>query len=258
MTDLAMTKRAAGMLDDATSTSGGASQAAPKSAVGETGLHSAALVSGFGLLAMTVLAPMCIFGVIGKLTVAGDPAATAANLVESASLFRLGAVGVLVVALLDVVVAWGLDALLRGVHQSLSRLGAWLRLVYAVMFAVAGTDLFGALRAAPVDARQTVFLLDSFQQGWQVALVVFGVHLGVVGVLVWRAPFISRIFGALLVVAGMGYVVDGLGTLLSPDYALGVGTFTFVGEVLFMFWLLVRGWKLPVAAHSVGAQSLDQ
>lgn len=222
----------------------GAKANRPAGAAAQTPLRTAALVAGVAMLAMAVIAPLCIFGVIGRLTVADDATATAANLVASAGLFRLAAVGVLVVALLDVVVAWGLDELLHGVHRSLSKLGAWLRLIYAALFAVAAGELFAALRAAPTNPAEALFRLDGFQQGWQIALVVFGVHLVVVGALVWRAPFISRVFGALLVVAGLGYFVDGLGVLLSPSYALSLGSFTFVGELLFMCWLLARGRKL--------------
>jgi hypothetical protein len=170
--------------------------------------------------------------------------------VDSAGLFRLGAVGLIVVAILDVGVAWALYLVLRTVNPGLSLLGAWLRLAYAAIFAAAITGLFGALRAASVEPAQTLFLLTTFDQGWHIGLIVFGLHLGVVGLLVWRPGFFSRLVSVLLAVAAAGYVVDGLGTLLSPAYSLGLSRFTFVGEVVFIFWLLIRGGTLPDTADS--------
>jgi hypothetical protein len=52
-----------------------------------------------------------------------------------------------------------------------------------------------------------------------------------------------------MVIAGAGYVVDALGTLLSSGYSLELSRFTFVGEVVFIFWLLIRGGRGERAAR---------
>ena len=130
-------------------------------------------------------------------------------------------------------------------NPSLSLLGGWLRLAYAAILAVAINSLFSALRALPMDPALAVFFLDSFDSLWQIGLIVFGVHLTVVGLLAWQSDFIHWLFGVLLITSGLGYIVDGFGTLLSPDYSLGLAMFTFIGEVAFIVWLLIRGRKLP-------------
>jgi hypothetical protein len=57
----------------------------------------------------------------------------------------------------------------------------------------------------------------------------------------WRSPLVSfsdsSVF--LVVIAGAGYLADFLGGLLSTRYAIEVATFTFVGDVVLMVWLLV-------------------
>ena len=209
----------------------------------DTGPRTAAIVAGISLLAMAVIAGLSNFAVIGNLTVTGDAEASAANLISSAVLFRLGALGLLIVTILDVLVAWGLYVVFRPVNPSISLLSAWLRVVFAAIFAVAINNLFGAVRAAPSDPAQTLFLLETFDRGWQAGLIFFGLHLGLVGVLIWRYGSLSWIFGVLLIIAGAGYVVDALGTLLSPVYSLELSRFTFVGELVFIFWLLIRGGK---------------
>ena len=163
---------------------------------------TAALIGGMGLLVMAVVAALSNFGAINSLTASGDAGATARNLVNSAALFRLGAVGLIVTAILDIVVAWAIYVVLRTVNPSLSLLGAWLRLAYAAIFAAAIGSLFSALRAAPVDPAQTLFLLKTYDQGWHIGLVIFGLHLGVVGFLVWRPGFFSRSLRCDCLVAG--------------------------------------------------------
>ena len=54
----------------------------------------------------------------------------------------------LVVAVLDVVVAWALYAVLRPVSRGIALLAAWLRVVYAAVFAAALSNLVVAARAS--------------------------------------------------------------------------------------------------------------
>ena len=49
--------------------------------------------------------------------------------------------------------------------------------------------------------------------------------------------------GALLAIAGLGYLVDSIGILLFPQYNLSLGEYTFFGELILIFWLLWRGIK---------------
>lgn len=66
-------------------------------------------------------------------------------------------------------------------------------------------------------------------------------HLVLLGHLTYRSGFAPRLLGVLLMIAGLGYLVDTFGTLLVPGYPAVAALFTFVGEPLFMIWLLVKG-----------------
>lgn len=210
----------------------------------DTQPSTAALIAGIGLLVMAVIAPFANFGVIVNLEVPGDPSATATNIAKSADLVRLAAADFIIIAILDVVVAWGLYIVLRRVNPSLSLLGGWLRLAYAAILAVSINSLLSALRAGSMDPMSGAFFLESFNSLWQIGLIIFGLHLCVVGVLAWQSDFIHWLLGVLLIIAGLGYIVDGFGTILVQDYSLNLATFTFIGEVVLIFWLLIRGRKL--------------
>ena len=62
-----------------------------------------------------------------------------------------------------------------------------------------------------------------------------------IGYLAYRSGFMPKIFGILLVVAGLGYLTDGFVLVLVPDPSISIGSFTFLGEVALIFWLLIVG-----------------
>ncbi len=78
-----------------------------------TETRRAALVAGFGLLAMAIIAGLANFGAVEAVLVEGNAAATGANLAESRTAFRLGVIGFGLVAVLDVIIAWALYIFFR-------------------------------------------------------------------------------------------------------------------------------------------------
>lgn len=92
---------------------------------------------------------------------------------------------------------------------------------------------------------EVMMRVDSFYMVWMAALMLFGLHLLLVGVLAYRSGHVPRALGVLLVIAGVGYAYDTVGTLMVQDAPI-ISTFTFVGEFLLALWLLVRGSRLTV------------
>lgn len=90
------------------------------------------------------------------------------------------------------------------------------------------------------------------------SLVLFGLYLGVIGVLVFRSGYIPRVLGVLLMIAGAGYVIDSLQPYLLPGVNLDFLMITFFGELVFMLWLLVRGWKLEERTVQIDAVTLHR
>jgi hypothetical protein len=214
-----------------------------------------ALIAGLGLLLMAVLAPIAHFGVLQTLIVPSDAADTVANITASEGTFRAGVAALLVVAMLDVLVAWGLYVLFRAVNETLALLVAWMRVVYAAVFAIAVANLvdvaqlLGSAQSAMLEPgqlqAQVMSSIASFENGWSIGLAVFGLHLVGLGALVFSSTRWSKLLGGLVVIAGGGYLVDSFATILVPDYGLTVSLVTFVGEALlivWLFWVAARGF----------------
>jgi len=83
------------------------------------------------------------------LIVGDDAIQSAANIADSETGFRLAISSLLVVAGLDVVVAWALFRFLDPESSGLSMLAALFRVVYAGIFVVAIAQLVGILRLLP-------------------------------------------------------------------------------------------------------------
>ena len=75
----------------------------------------------------------------------GDATLTARNIADHELQFRLVAAGFVIVAGLDVLVAWALYVLLRPVNPSIAVLSAWLRVAYAAVLAAASANLAAAV-----------------------------------------------------------------------------------------------------------------
>ncbi len=136
--------------------------------------------------------------------------------------------GIAFIIVLDVIVAVALYYLLRSVNRHLSFFMAASRVIYAGVFAYALSRIAD---------------LGAFQSIWDKSLLLFGIHLLLLGILVYRSGFIPKWLGILLLLAAAGYMVDSVAKMFGT--ATNLGFFTFFGEVLFAIWLVVRSGKLP-------------
>lgn len=221
-------------------------------------IRRAALTAGVGLLLMSVLAGFSKLVALDGLVTQGNAAQTASDIGGANGLFRLGVMSLILVIPLDVVVAWGLYRVFSPVNASVSMLAAAFRLVYAGVFLVAIGQLLGALRLLGNDTYLSVFSVEQLQAQallgitgfndlWVVALGLFGVHLLLIGYLASRSGYVPRLLGVLIAVAGIGYVIDSVGVVLSQGPWADVGRYTFIGEFLLALWLVIRGPRLTVS-----------
>jgi Domain of unknown function (DUF4386) len=212
--------------------------------------RSAALVGGVSLLLIAVLAGAGNFGALAPLITSGDAVKTAAAISGSGLQFRIGVLCMILAAILDVVVAAALLRILEPANRMVALTAAWFRIAYAAVFVVAITQLASVpdLLSKPDLALDAI---GSYNVIWHVGLMLFAAHLVLVAYVALRSRILPLWLGILVGIAGAGYFVDGVGTILQPDYVPSISTFTFIGEVALIGWLLwtaIRRPKLPLAA----------
>jgi hypothetical protein len=218
-------------------------------------MHRSALIAGLGLLLMAVLAGLATFGVLERVVTDGDASRTTSDILAAFRSFRLAILALFAVAVLDVVVAWALWAFFDRVHHAVAVLAAWCRGLYAVVFAVAIAQLVAAARLladgrlrGQADLQLQSDVLTQIQQYgdiWSFGLGLFGIHLLLIGWLAFRSGFVPRFIGVLVLIAGAGYLVDSFGGLLYATYTFELASFTFIGEVVLMIWLLLFAARGP-------------
>jgi hypothetical protein len=217
-------------------------------------LKTAALISGLCLLIMVVAAPIAEMYAYPKLIVRGSLNDTITNLTTHRGLFTICILGYLITFILDIVVAWSLYVLLKPVNADVSLLAALFRIVYTMLALVALLNLVSSYR---IVYSSTVFTLDNqstnqqvahylnaFKSQWYFGLVFFSLHLIVLGFLIIRASYIPKLLGVLLIITGLGYSLTTFKPFLFPNTNIDFASYTFYGEIVFMFWLLIKGWKL--------------
>jgi hypothetical protein len=205
----------------------------------------------------------------GKLVVAGNAAATAANILGHERLFWLG----FVLSVIGVAfhLAWALlmYVLLKPVNRSLSLLAAFFVLLSCAMQALTsllylapllilqGGSSFSAFTAEQLQALALMFLKLN-EYAFNIDLVFFGLWCVLAGYLIFRSTFLPRTLGVLLAIDGLGFV-----TYLYPPLAYHLfipylAAASALGEIPLELWLIVIGvnaqrWKEQATAAAVRA-----
>jgi len=194
------------------------------------------------------------FGIViipGKLVVAGNAAATAANILGHERLFWLG----FVLSLIGVAfhIAWALlmYELLSPVNRSLSRLAAFVILVGCAIQAVTSLLYLASLIILQSGSSLSAFTPEQLQAlalvflrvqdyAFQIYLVFFGAWCFLIGGLIFKSTFLPRILGVLLAISGLGWM-----TYLYPPLTHHVYPFivaaSALGEIPLELWLIVMG-----------------
>jgi len=203
----------------------------------------------------------------GHLIVHGNAAATVGNIAAHEMLFRLGIAGQLIGQAAFIFVALALYKLLEGVNQWHATVMVVLIVVsipiaflnelnsLAALALVHGADFLSIVDKPHRDAFAMLFL-NLHGRGLVVAELFWGLWLFPLAMLVYRSRFLPRFLGVWLALAGAGWVTLSLVSLLLPQYQDKVYIDTqpaVIGEIVFMFWLLIKGAK--PGAPSIAALS---
>lgn len=214
--------------------------------------------AGVLYLIIFIASPLAFIVGKGGLLVPGDATATAENIMASESLFRIGIASETVVFLVEIIMAAIFYVLLKPVSPMLSLAAAFSRLAEAVVQAVnllpsilvfllvSGSGYLTVFEPEQRDAlvMLSLNLYDYMTLVWG---FFFGLHLLLLGYLVYKSAYFPPILGVLLALASLGYILQSYGAFLVPQYDAILDTVVLVlavpGELAFTLWLLIKGVK---------------
>jgi hypothetical protein len=192
----------------------------------------------------------------GQILVPGDAAATAGNVVEHETLFRLSIVGDMICFAGDAALAVAYFVLLRPVSRGLAALGAFWRLAQATMLfgftltslvalrLLGGADEVNGLSEAQRESLSWL-ALDAHAVGLSVGFILLGLGSTVFSYLLLRSGYVPKllagwgIFASIVITIGSLLIVAVPAAKSFVDPALYVPIFLF--EVGTGLWLLIRG-----------------
>lgn len=132
-----------------------------------------------------------------------------------------------------------------------------MRVIYTLMSLVAMMNLLTVLQLLGKHAYLGVFTTDQLDGNIMIALhslgmidhfpicyLFFGIHLLMLGYVIFISKYLPKIVGACLIVAGLGWLTDSLQPLLFYDTDISVGMVSGAGELVFMLWLFIKGTRL--------------
>lgn len=172
------------------------------------------------------------------------------------SIFRFGTLSFVIMVVADVLLSWALYYIFKNTNESLSKLSAWLRLVNCTIFGVA---LFNLLNVSDLLSMAGIIqvndlniellkLYKGFNNIWFIGLIFFAIHLYILGYLAYKKENVPNIIAILLILAGVGYTIDSIASIVYKDYYFYKDVFSNIviipgvlGELSFTFWLLIKG-----------------
>src|SRR6266487_3236236 len=230
--------------------------------------HTAAKVAGWSGLLTFAIVVFSNFVLLNPLTVPGNAAATAQNIVAHETQFRLTVVCFLTYSLGVVVLLSALYVILKPLNPGLALVGALSRLVFAFLWLLSTLNMLSALRLLSNANYLQVFEPDRFRalaklhlganfDDYYVGLPFFGLAATICAYLWFKSNYIPRGLALYGVISSAWCVICAFVYLIFPTFNKIVNDWWFdfpmaIFELVLSFWLLFKGLK-PVESNEAQA-----
>lgn len=202
-------------------------------------------LTGIGYLIIFISGFFANFFVLESFYIQDNPEQTLTNISQNIGLFEAGILSFVIMVLVDAILSWPLFVILKDVNKNLAATSSYLRLVNAIIFGIALFQLFSIHDATvnTANPEQIMQHYDTFQFIWNIGLVLFGMHLLLLGYLIYKSENITKVIGVLLIIAGVSYLLDSVAILALDnynDYKDILGNMVIIGGILGEFSLTIR------------------
>jgi len=225
--------------------------------INPSSLKNTARLAGLLYLILVITGVYGIMYVPSQIIVPGDSVSTAQNMISNELLFRTGFLNDIISNTIFLFLVLVLYRLFKQVNEGQAKIMFALVIVQIpcvfIMEAFNITSLMilkgEILKTFELSQRQdlAMLFLKINDYGTLPLEMFWGLWLLPFGLLVYKSEFIPRIFGILLVIAGIAYMIDSTIALLFPSNSSFVKYPTLllvaIGEISITLWLLIKGVK---------------
>ena len=215
-------------------------------------IKTTARIAGFLYLLQI---PLGVFGILyvpKMLMVTGNMATTAFNILDNEFLFRLSIVSAILCALVTIATGIYIYKVLKYVNENYAK---WILIFALIATPISMLNelnnivvllLLKSHEYAPIFTPGQLhnlisIFLDLHKYGHQIAGIFFGLWLLPMGYLVFKSTYIPKVIGIFLIVTCLGYLIDFTTFFLYPNFGIIISEYTWLGEVLMVLWLLIKG-----------------
>ena len=219
--------------------------------------RKAARIAGFAFLSAMAIVVLANYGISFRLSVPGDAAETARNIMAHETLFRINIACNLIYLVNVVVLLTALYVILKPVNRNLALVATFCRLVLALMWAVTALNALGALRLLGNAAYLPVFKADQLQtlarlhlsssyDAYYIGLPFWGLASMVCSYLWFKSKYVPRALAAFGVISSAWCVICAFVFIVFPRFDATVNAYWFdmpmvIFEMALGFWLLFKG-----------------
>ena len=209
-----------------------------------------AKIIGFSIVLMAIIAGFSFGFAFPKIYNPCQLDIAQSNLIENLQLYKLMLFGIFLVLILDILVSWTIYLYFKIDNKKLALLSCIMRVIYSIIFGIATYFLVKNIGQPNNDNQIVIENYNSFQKIWSIGLIIFGIHLLIVGVLMKLHKLIPKILWYLTIVAGVSYIfvhllkttspqLTELNNLINNILALPMT----LGELGLAVWLIIKGGK---------------
>ena len=224
-----------------------------------------ARIAGWIYFLFVLAGPFCLMYVPGKIMVAGNAPATAANVLAHDTLLRVSVLVWLFAMAVWIVLSLALYRLFSGISRGIASslvifvavsagIGCFNELNNLAAILLLGSKELAVLFTGPQREALAMLFLRLHGQGNAMSEIFWGLWLLPFGLLIIRSRFIPRLLGLWLLVDGFAWLSLCVISLLVPSYndlAFKITQPAMFAELAVMLWLITIGVRMPAIGRDM-------
>ncbi len=208
-----------------------------------------AIITGVSLIIMAIVAVFVVGYAYAEFDTPGKIDQLTNNIIQNKGLYLGMLSGFLVILLLDFIVSYTLYKYFKDDHKIMSAVSGLIRTIYTIIFVIATYYLTKNLNTNELTDQLAKSNFEQFQTIWNIGLVIFGVHILLIGYLMKLHSKIPKILWYITLIAGVSYIVVSSLKLTCPNseivtvFVIMMALPMTIGEMGLAIWLLMKGGK---------------
>ncbi|WP_405566963.1 DUF4386 domain-containing protein [Polaribacter sp. Asnod6-C07] len=208
---------------------------------------STAILTGLSIIIIAIIAAFSIGYALTALYQNNQEISLKVHIRNNHELYIQMLFGLYIILFLDIVVSYSLYRYFKKINKKIALWASSIRLIYTLIF---GFSIIFLIQNAQVNELTNSSINSNYHQFlsiWNVGLIIFGVHILMIGKLMKQYKSIPKILSYITLLAGLSYILVHVLKLTNPtaEIVLHIEMVLIIpmalGELGLAIWLLFKG-----------------